>query len=621
MMAGVSSNHPLQRQRPMLTGFDAILDYALNGMARHSGNTADHLNPGAHGKKPVKAVPYQMEAMSRAIKAELNITPYPEQIAGALALIDSNLVEMATGEGKTVTLAMAAAYLSKPHLPVHIVTANDYLAARDAAGLAPVYHTLKLSCAAVTSEMAAKDRRAAYQADIVYTTARELLADYLRDQIRGSNASPRQSQRIDEKRVRSLQVLRGVHHVLVDEADHLLIDEAQTPLVISQEVDTDARLVTLYQDIFETIPVLQPYIDYELNEAQQAVNLKPDAVAKVAAHLDPDKPFFRNPNWLYTLIKRALAVEHFLVRDQHYLIRDNKVALIDQATGRVMPNRTFGQGRQSLVEIKEGLPLTGQQQTIGSMGFQRFFRGVPFLAGVSGTLWENRRELWQLYQRAVVRIPTHRPSARLRLQNQLFHQTSEKWQAIAALTRDHVSKGGAVLIGTASVADSEQCAAALKNAGQPHQLLNAGRDEEEAEMVARAGLTGQVTVSTNIAGRGTDIQIDAAVRAAGGLLVIAAQWADSARIDRQLFGRCGRQGDPGQAVVITDLQDVLFQRYLTRFEYQAIGFIHQRIDLPRKLISIVLWRIRFSINRSQRKQRLAVFEQDQWLARHFFSHD
>lgn len=616
-LADRQTNPQRHHQRPLLTGLDAPVDYVLNSIRHRAQRQAHYLEL---ARNAAAASQPQIEAFSRVVQSQLNIAPYPEQVAGALAIIDSNLVEMATGEGKTLTLAMAAACLSKPHLPIHIVTANDYLAARDADEFTAVFKSLNLSCAAVTSALTAKDRRKAYQADVVYTTAKELLADFLRDQIRSGQPASGGGNRIHPQ-VDTLRVLRGVHHVLVDEADHLLIDEAQTPLVISQEVDSDSRLITLYRDVFRHIDTLQEQSDYEVNEQQQAINLKPAALTKMSTLLDSDKPFFKNPNWLYTLIKRALAVQHFLIRDQHYLIRENKIVLIDQATGRVMANRTFGQGRHTLVEIKEGLPLTPQQQTIGSMGFQRFFRGVPFLAGVSGTLWENRRELWQLYQRSVIRIPTHKPLARVLMPSQVHESAAEKWQAIAALTQTYILQGGAVLIGTASVTDSELCANALRQAGLAHQLLNASLDEEEANIVAGAGISGQVTVATNMAGRGTDIRIDHQVIQAGGLLVIAAQWAQTARLDRQLFGRCARQGDPGQALIIADLQDSLFSRYLSRAEVAAVNFWHRQFGLTPRVTSLLLWRIRFTVNRAQRKQRLAVFEQDQWLSKHFFSHD
>ena len=598
---------------PVLEGLDARVDYWIN--SKKAQKSAQYYLDRVLATSPDRTTGSLLK-LQKSAEQHLGLRPYPVQSAAALALIEGSIVEMATGEGKTLTLAMAASALALSGHQVHILTANDYLAERDANDMSALYSPEQLSCAAVTGKMDQQQSRLAYQSAIVYTTAKELLADYLRDNLaeeRHANTYPKPANGSTDRLIKSLT------HVLLDEADHLLIDEAQTPLVISEECAQDPRFVLLYRNVFSEIGCLKEGRDYQLNRQLQSVNLKASAVSAIADRLHHKDAVFQNHSWLYSLVKRAIAIDKFLILGQHYLIEDDSIKLIDESTGRVMPNRSFGQGRHTLVEIKEGVSISPQQRSVRHMGFQRFFRSLPFLSGMTGTAWENRAEFWQIYQLPVVVMPTHQPSQRLYLPAELYVTSTQKWQAIGDKAQQIHQEHGALLIGTNNVVESEHCAQKLAELSLPYSLLNASQNQQEAEIVAKAGTKGSITIATNMAGRGTDIKLDDQVQSSGGLTVISAQWSASKRVDRQLFGRCARQGDFGRVITTGSLEDSIFKRYLSRIELKIARLLLAK-NLYRSMVQkYVVWRCQRTAEKLAKKQRINLFKQEQWKSDSFFT--
>lgn len=490
---------------------------------------------------------------------------YPVQVLGALALIRGRIAEMETGEGKTLTATLAAGAAAMAGIPVHVVTVNDYLADRDGKEMGPLYQALGCSVGIIQNGQQPAEKRAAYAADITYCTNKELGFDYLRDRLLLKDWPSASRLAV----ARALQgndgssglLLRGLHFAIVDEADSILVDEARTPLIISAQGDSGFDAAALGQ-VLEIAGRLRPEHDFDLAPKERTAHLKRGAAARV-------EEFARSasaltglaPVWV-ELVTQALAALHLYERDKHYLVKDGKVQIVDEYTGRVMPDRSWEHGLHQLIEAKEGCEITAQRETLARITYQRFFRRYLHLAGMTGTGKEMAGELWAVYQLKVSRIPTHRPRQRRGYAPRLLANQEQKWRAVVEAVRAEVEgRGRPVLIGTRSVEASERLSEWLERAGLPHQVLNARQDAEEALLVARAGRAGVITVATNMAGRGTDIKLEEDVLARGGLHVILTEFHESARIDRQLYGRCGRQGDPGSYQAIVARDDELFRLY------------------------------------------------------------
>lgn len=490
---------------------------------------------------------------------------YDVQILGGWVLLNGLVAEMETGEGKTLTATLPAATAALAGIPVHVITVNDYLTARDAEWMRPVYERLGLTVGVIVHGMDPAARRAAYASDITYCTNKELAFDYLRDRMAlGRNESRIQLaiEKLAGQGARATQLnLRGLFYAIVDEADSVLVDEARTPLIISGSGPAGPER-DMYQIALELASRLSPDTDFRLDARERRLELTDAGLDRLAAWAEELPPLFQGERRREELVRQALVAQHLFRRDTHYLVRDNKVHIIDEYTGRILADRTWEQGLHQMVETKEGCPLSNQQTSVARITYQRFFRRYLWLAGMTGTAKEVGGELWSVYHLPVVRIPTHRPVMRRRLRDRVYATESEKWGAIVARVRRLNAAGRPVLIGTRSVAASEKLSALLTEAGLEHQLLNARQDQQEAEIVAQAGQHGRITVATNMAGRGTDIKLGAGVLDLGGLHVIATELHESARIDRQLFGRCGRQGDPGSAEAIVSLEDELIRVYL-----------------------------------------------------------
>ena len=490
----------------------------------------------------------------------LGLRHFPVQLIGGYALLTGHVAEMATGEGKTLTATLAAATAALAGLPVHVVTVNDYLAARDAEAMGPIYAALGLSVGLVRQGQGPDERRAAYGADITYATNKELAFDYLRDRIA-------LGKRYGELRLRARRLagdagpggrllLRGLHFAIVDEADSILIDEARTPLIISGSALPDERIEMAPQAL-RIARELQEGRDFTLHRSRRRAELTPGGSARLERRLNTEDWRWQNAVLREEMVGLALAALHLFQPGEAYILRDGKVHIVDEFTGRVMPDRSWGEGLHQLIELKEGVELTRPRVPQARITYQRLFRRYRRLAGMTGTASEVAGELWSVFRLPVTPIPSNRPVRRVNLPGRVLPDAGAKWREITRRCAELNAAGRPVLLGTRSVAASQTASEHLAAAGLAHQVLNAAQDRDEAEIIARAGEPGRITVATNMAGRGTDILVSAEVVATGGLHVIMSERHEAARIDRQLCGRTGRQGAPGSFEEILSMDDPL----------------------------------------------------------------
>jgi preprotein translocase subunit SecA len=504
----------------------------------------------ADGAEVESQLPEAFALAREGARRALGQRPFDEQVLAGVALARGRIAEMATGEGKTLA-AVAPVFLhALAGRGAHVLTFNDYLARRDAAWMGPVYERLGLSVGFVQERMSVGERHRAYAADVTYLTAKEAGFDHLRD---GLALEPGE------------RAQRAYHFALVDEADSILIDEARIPLVIAGETGEalagPERLATLVRD-------LVPGRDFDTDEHAHNIALTEAGTARVEAALGGrDLHALENVS-LHAQLRHALHAEHLLKRDVDYIVRGEKVELVDESTGRVADRRHWPDGLHAAVEAKEGLRLSAEGRILGQITLQHFLGLYPRLAGMTATAHTAAEELEQFYGLRTVVVPTHQPMVRADLPDVVFtHPEAKRAALVAEIARVHAA-GRPVLVGTASVGESEELSAALVAAGVRGEVLNARNDEREAAIVARAGEPGAVTISTNMAGRGTDIRLGgpgeerrAEVVALGGLYVIGTNRHASLRIDQQLRGRAGRQGDPGESRFFVSLEDPLIRRY------------------------------------------------------------
>ncbi len=494
----------------------------------------------------------------------LGLRHYDSQLLGGWHLLLGKLVEMETGEGKTLTATLPAAVAALAGVPVHIVSVNDYLTERDAETMRPLYESLGLRVAFVIEGMEPEERIPAYRADITYVTNKQLAFDFLRDRL--ALSSRREELRIrfealaQKDSVVSRLLLRGLGYAIVDEADSILIDEARTPLILSAPKDeTDAG--DLYEQSLELAETLEEGPEFTLSLADSRAVLTDVGREKVDKVADRWGGLWTGRRRREELVGQALLVLHAFKRDDQYLVRDGKIQVIDEYTGRVMADRAWGRGIQQMIEAKEGVELTGVREPLARISYQRFFGRYLHLAGMTGTAAEVAGELRSTYGLRCMRVPTHRPRQRLDLGEHVFATLEEKWEACVDRVLELADQGRPVLVGTKSVAASEAVSEALTRRGRSHQVLTAKQDEGEAEIVARAGESGRITVATNMAGRGTDIPLAEGVADLGGLAVVLTERHDAGRIDRQLAGRSGRQGDPGSYEAFLSLEDSVLETF------------------------------------------------------------
>jgi preprotein translocase subunit SecA len=548
-----------------------------------------------------KALALAREACLRSV----GMRPFPVQIMGAAAMIRGVIAEMATGEGKTLTAAVAASIIGLAGRPVHVITVNDYLVERDAEEMGPVYTYMGLTTGFITHETTVEGRVEHYRRNVVYCTSKELVADFLRDQIKlGTLRNSMQTtvgMMLGGDVGRQLQV-PGLFRSIVDEADSLLIDEGVTPLIISNKPDYEGNR-TYYQAACDLAVQLELDKDFTIDRTTRKCELTSRG-HKTLDRVAEGTIFGKGKRRREELVTNALTGLHCYVRDEQYLVgEDGKVQIIDESTGRIMKDRSWQHGLHQAIEVKENAKITADAENLARLSFQRFFRQYPKMCGMTGTAWEAAPELWQIYQRPVIRIPTNRPCIRVQLPVRMVDTMEEKWAAVVDRVEELHGRGVPILIGTRSVLASEEVSKRLEAKGIVHRVLNATQTASEASIVADAGHMGKVTVATNMAGRGTDIKLAKGVAELGGLHVIATEPHSSHRVDRQLFGRAARQGDPGCAQMFACAEDDLFIRHANgiRKLWRTIG--------AQKLIKIAQGRA----ERMARFSRKQVLKNDDWM--------
>lgn len=527
---------------------------------------------------------------------------YKVQIMGGAALHFGNVAEMKTGEGKTLTSVLPAYLNGLSGKGVHIVTVNDYLAKRDAEMMGRVHHFLGLEVGVILSEMRPAERKKAYDADITYGTNNELGFDYLRDNMTRS--------------VNDI-VQRGHNYAIVDEVDSILIDEARTPLIISGPVDGSSQFYNVFAQL---APRMREGIHYEVDQRKRTVGISEEGVEFVEDQLGIDNLYAPEHSQLVSYLNNAIKAKELFERDKDYIIRQGEVMIVDGFTGRVLPGRRYNEGMHQAIEAKERVEIKNENQTLATVTLQNYFRLYDKLSGMTGTAETEAAELHQIYKMDVVQIPPNRPNQRTDRDDLIYKTQEAKFAAVADDIAEHVAKGQPVLVGTTSVERSEYLSQLLTRKGVEHNVLNAKHHEEEGRIIAEAGLPGKVTVSTNMAGRGTDIvlggnpevlldaklqaqgldpfedeeryqeawneqlpiakersqQLGDEVREAGGLYVIGTERHESRRIDNQLRGRSGRQGDPGESRFYLSMRDEL----MVRFVGQSMENMMNRLNVP-----------------------------------------
>lgn len=548
----------------------------------------------------------------------LGLSPYRAQITGSLGLLHNSIIEMSTGEGKTLTAALTATIWGWSGLPCHIITVNDYLAERDANKLRPFYSYCGLTVGFIRGEMSVEDRRREYNCDITYTTSKEIVADFLRDRI---ILGP--LQQADRRHIRELfnprssitnqLVMKGICRAIVDEADSVLIDEAVTPLIISKP-QINEPFAEAYRNIYRLAENLTPNEDYTIDERQKKIQLNPDLFQKNKNKLKKLPELFRSTARWTELVEQALVAKEFFHKEKQYVIQNKKIVIVDEFTGRLMPQRTWQEGLHQLIEAKEKLTITPPSETLARLSFQRFFRFFYNLAGMTGTGKEGANEFWQIYDKPVISIPPNKPCRRVTQKPRVFINQDDKWSAIVQEITELHALGRPILIGTRSIQSSEYLSKCLKEIKLKHQVLNAVRHKQEAEIIALAGLEKAITVATNMAGRGTDILLNQITEQAGGLHVIACECNESTRIDRQLFGRSARQGQPGSAILYVSLDDEIIVRHLPKkIRHILTVSLTKQIPYACELTVLAIRLAQKNAMNKAFKQRKSILKMDSWL--------
>ena len=471
----------------------------------------------------------------------LNMRHYDVQLIGGVVLHEGKIAEMATGEGKTLVATLPAYLNALAGGGVHIITVNDYLARRDSEWMGPLYELLGLTIGNIQHDMSDDDRRSAYGADITFGTNNEFGFDYLRDNMK----------------FQSEDMVQPTHNfAIVDEVDSILIDESRTPLIISGPAEQSTEL---YYKVDRLIPALKLERDYEVDEKNRSAALTEEGVSHLERLLGVDNLYDASHMDLVHHVQQAVKAHALFKRDRDYLLKDGEVVIVDEFTGRMMPGRRWSDGLHQAVEAKEGVKIAQENQTLATITFQNFFRMYDKLAGMTGTAITEAPEFHKIYDLDVLAIPTNKPLIREEMPDVIFRTESEKWNAAVEEIAEQHGTGRPILVGTTSIEKSEKISKMLGKRGVKHVILNAKHHEREAEIVALAGQQGAVTIATNMAGRGTDIVLGDGVKELGGLHVLGTERHEARRIDNQLRGRTGRQGDAGSSQFILSLEDDLMR--------------------------------------------------------------
>lgn len=478
-----------------------------------------------------------------AAKRVLGLRHYDVQLIGGLVLLEGNIAEMPTGEGKTLVSSLPTYVRALEKKGVHVITVNDYLAKRDKELIGQVHEFLGLTVGLNMAQMESIDKKRAYEADITYGIGTEFGFDYLRDNMASS---------------KSQQVQRPYHFAIIDEIDSVLIDEAKTPLIIAGKKSSSSDFHHLCAKVMKSF---QDTLHYTYDAETKACNFTEDGITKIEELFDIDNLYDLEHQTLYHYMIQALRAHVAFQLDVDYIVEDEKIMLVDIFTGRIMDGRSLSDGLHQALEAKEGLPITDENQTQASITIQNFFRMYPALSGMTGTAKTEEKEFNRVYNMEVISIPTNRPILREDKKDVVYITADAKYKAVCEEVINIHKKERPILIGTMSILQSETVARYLDEANLTYQLLNAKSAEQEADLIALAGKKGKITIATNMAGRGTDILLEKGVHELGGLHVIGTERHESRRVDNQLKGRAGRQGDPGSSQFFLSLEDEMMQRY------------------------------------------------------------
>ena len=561
---GTHSEREVKRILPIVSKIESMRD-AMQALSDEElrGKTQEFKDRLAKGETLDDVLPEAYAAVREAARRTLKMEPYHVQLIGAVILHQGRIAEMKTGEGKTLVETMPVYLNALEGKGVHVVTVNDYLAKRDSEWMGQVYEFMGMTVGCVLNPMKSEERQAAYNCDITYVTNNEVGFDYLRD-----NMAIYKNQ----------LVLRGLHYAIIDEVDSILIDEARTPLIISGQSDKSTRIYEAcdilakqmtrgkdqeqYTQVDAIMGVVQEEDgDFIVDEKDKIVNLTQQGVAKTERffHIknlaDPENLEIQH------CIILALRANYLMHKDKDYIVKDGEVLIVDEFTGRVMPGRRYSDGLHQAIEAKEHVEVKRESKTLATITFQNFFNKYDKKCGMTGTAITEEQEFREIYGMDVVSIPTNRPIARIDRDDAVYKTKREKLNAVVERVKEAHAKGQPVLVGTITIDASEELSRMLRKEGIQHQVLNAKYHEIEAQIISHAGEHGTVTIATNMAGRGTDIKLDDEARAAGGLLVIGTERHESRRIDNQLRGRSGRQGDPGESQFYISLEDNLMRLF------------------------------------------------------------
>ncbi len=558
-LAGDPSEAELRKIRPQLKRINQLSEaYARLSDAKLKAHTTQFRKRLADGESLDDLLPEAFATVREAAARTIKERHFDVQLLGGAMLHQGKIAEMKTGEGKTLTSTLPVYLNALAGQGVHVVTVNEYLARRDTEWMGQIYTFLGLSVGNIYHDQPREEKQAAYAADITYGTNNEFGFDYLRDNMVGS---------IDQV------VQRPLRYAIVDEVDSILIDEARTPLIISGPAAAGSEL---YQRFAGLIPKLQRNTDYTVDEKRRTAILTDDGIKKMEQFLGISNIYEGGGVMLVHHLEQALQAHALYHRDKDYVVKDGEVVIVDEFTGRLMSGRRYSEGLHQAIEAKERVEIKEESRTMATITFQNYFRLYDKLAGMTGTAATEREEFQQIYRLEVVGIPTHRSMIRHDLNDQIYKTEQAKFSAIVSdVAKRHQAKQP-VLLGTIAVEKSEQLSKALTKAGIKHEVLNAKNHAREAEIIARAGQPGAVTVSTNMAGRGTDIKLGSGVDKLGGLHVIGSERHEARRIDNQLRGRSGRQGDPGSSQFFVSLDDDLMRI----FAGERIKSVMERLKVP-----------------------------------------
>ena len=613
---GTHSERELKRIMPIVDKIEAMRDsmMALSDFELKD-KTKEFKERLAAGETPDDILPEAFAVVREAGRRVLDMEHYRVQLIGGVILHQGRISEMRTGEGKTLVSTLPAYLNALEGKGVHIVTVNDYLAKRDAEWMGQVHEFLGLKVGVVLNSMDQEERRAAYACDITYVTNNELGFDYLRDNM---------------VIYKEQLVLRGLHYAIIDEVDSVLIDEARTPLIISgqsgkstklyEACDILARQLKRGKDLDEQSKMdiilgieQEEDGDFVVNEKDKIVNLTAEGVTKVERFFQIDN--LADPSHLEIQhnVILALRAHNLMFRDQDYIVKDNQVCIVDEFTGRIMPGRRYSDGLHQAIEAKEHVKVMRETKSLATITFQNFFNKYDKKAGMTGTALTEEKEFRDIYFMDVIEIPTNRPVARIDHQDAVYKTKKEKLWAVVQEVKEAHAKGQPVLVGTITIESSEEISKILTREGIHHKVLNAKFHEMEAEIVADAGIHGSVTIATNMAGRGTDIKLDDEAKAAGGLKIIGTERHESRRIDNQLRGRSGRQGDPGESRFYISLEDDLMrlfgsERMISMFNVLAI---EEGQEIQHKLLTKAIETAQSKIESNNYAIRKTLLEYDQ----------